>query len=209
MSTMSAVVNDSGVLDIPLNVAVYGSDGRIGRSTNVVLNPVTEIITHLVVRLDERPHSEYLAPIKLIGETTPDSINLHCTSQQLQTEQPFEETDFISVETHHYADAFGWPVAIPETKQVPVHHHHIPLDEMAVRRGAQVKATDGNVGQVDEFLMNPDGHITHLVLREGHLWGQRDVSIPVSEIAHLGEQSVRLKLNKQQIKALPVIAIRH
>jgi hypothetical protein len=64
------------------------------------------------------------------------------------------------------------------------------------------------VGQIDEFLVNSDGQITHLVLRTGHLWGQKDISIPVSEIAHFSEQKVTLKLDKAQIKALPIIAIR-
>jgi sporulation protein YlmC with PRC-barrel domain len=34
---------------------------------------------------------------------------------------------------------------------------------------------------VDEFVVNPkNGHITHLVMREGHLWGQKDVIIPLA-----------------------------
>jgi hypothetical protein len=129
-------------MDIPLNVEVLGTDGRIGRSTNVVFNPITEVITHLVVRLNERPHTEYLVPVKLVGETTSASITLRCTGQQLQEEQVFNETEFISVQTHYYADAYGWPLSVPETTQVAVHHQHIPLDEMAVRRGAEVKASD-------------------------------------------------------------------
>jgi hypothetical protein len=95
MATMSAVKND-GILNIPMNVVAYGTDGQIGRSTNVVLNPVTEMITHLVVQLDKRPYTKYLVPIKFLGETTPASINLHCTDQQLQNELPFVETDMGS-----------------------------------------------------------------------------------------------------------------
>jgi hypothetical protein len=36
------------------------------------------------------------------------------------------------------------------------------------------------------FVVDPKtGHITHLVLREGHLWGQRDVAIPVNAIERI------------------------
>jgi len=43
-----------------------------------------------------------------------------------------------------------------------------------VRRGTRVEATDGHVGHVDEFVVNPEnGHITHSVMREGHLWGKK------------------------------------
>lgn len=37
--------------------------------------------------------------------------------------------------------------------------------------------------------------ITHLVLRESHLWGQKDVTIPVSEIDRMEDNVVYHKLN--------------
>jgi hypothetical protein len=114
---------------------------------------------------------------------------------------------FIPVQIPHYADARGWPIALPEKMVKQVHHQNVPLNEMAVRRGAQVKASDGRVGQVDEFLVNTDGQVTHLVMRHGHLLGQTEIAIPVSEVAHYGNQMVELKLNKTQIKALPIISI--
>jgi hypothetical protein len=78
-----------------------------------------------------------------------------------------------------------------------------------MHRGARVEATDGHVGRVDEFLVDPmDGHITHLVLREGHLWGEKYVTISVSQIARLEEDAVYLKLDKQSIEALPTISAR-
>jgi hypothetical protein len=46
-------------------------------------------------------------------------------------------------------------------------------------------------------------------MREGHLWGQKDVSIPVSQIDHYQDNTVYLKLDKQSIEALPGIPIRH
>jgi hypothetical protein len=57
--------------------------------------------------------------------------------------------------------------------------------------------------------VNPtNGHITHLMLREGHLWGQKDVTSPVSEIDHFEKDTVYLKLDKHSIEALPTIPIR-
>jgi len=47
----------------------------------------------------------------------------------------------------------------------------------------------------------------YLVLREGHLWGQKDVSIPVAQIDHMKEDSVYLKLDKQSIGALPTTPV--
>jgi len=85
----------------------------------------------------------------------------------------------------------------------------IPRGEVAVRRGAKVVASDGTAGKVDEFLVTKDGlHVTHLVLREGHLWGQRDVVIPVSKVQRMTEGTVYLSLSKKEVGSLPVVAIR-
>ena len=96
------------------------------------------------------------------------------------------------------------------TVQVLVEHQQIPPGELAVRRGTRVEAKDGYVGHVDEFVVNPkNDHITHLVMREGHLWGQKDVIIPVSAMGKHREDTdtVFLKLNKQQIESLPTFPV--
>jgi len=101
-----------------------------------------------------------------------------------------------------------WPYVVLETRTVLAECKRIPPHELAVRRGAQVEATDGRVGTIDEFLVDPqNGHITHLMLREGHLWDKKDVAIPVSEIEHIGEHTVYLKLGKQAVQALPAIPV--
>lgn len=48
-----------------------------------------------------------------------------------------------------------------------------------------------------------DRRITHLVLREGHIGGRKDVLIPVDQIARLEEQTVHRKLSKRDTGALP------
>ena len=92
---------------------------------------------------------------------------------------------------------------------VPVTYEQIPPGELAVRRDARVKAVDGYVGRVDEFLIDPTTRrITHLVLREGHLWSQKDVIIPISKVDRAGENVIHLKLDKHAIKTLPAISVR-
>ena len=78
-----------------------------------------------------------------------------------------------------------------------------------VHRVIKRLSADGRVGRVDEFLVDAtDGHITHLVLREGHLWGQKNVLIPVSQIERVEEETIYLKLDKRAIESLPIIPIR-
>ena len=72
-----------------------------------------------------------------------------------------------------------------------------------------MRATDGRVGRVDVFLVDPEsGHITHLRLREGHPWGEKQVCIPVSAIDHIKEKVVHLKIDKKTIEAMPSIPVK-
>jgi uncharacterized protein YifN (PemK superfamily) len=64
------------------------------------------------------------------------------------------------------------------------------------------------VGHVDEFVVNPESdRITHFVMREGHLWGQKDVIIPMSAIRETREDTIFLKLDKRQIESLPTFPL--
>jgi sporulation protein YlmC with PRC-barrel domain len=198
-------------MDIPVNAEVHCADGPCGRSTYIILNPMTRRVTHLVVKEKRFPHTEYLVPIDYVVEATSQLIRLRCAGHELVTFETFIETEFVSSNFPEYiGDPYmTWPYVVPEAETLPMEHERIPPGELAIRRGARVEATDGHVGRVDEFLVDPtNGYITHLVLREGHLWGQKDVTIPVSQIDHIEEDSVYLKLDKHSIEMLPTIPVR-
>jgi hypothetical protein len=197
-------------MDVPLNAKVSCSDGPCGQSTYLVLKPTNEEITHVVVGDDSFPGTEYLVPIDRIIESTPESIRLNCSHEELSKMPIFNQMEFIpsnSKDMHAISYMF-WPFMTPESDGITLENEHIPANELAIRRGSNVEATDGRVGRVDEFLVNPENDtITHIVLREGHLWGQKNITIPLSQIDHIEENTVWLKLDKQNIEALPAIPI--
>jgi sporulation protein YlmC with PRC-barrel domain len=207
-------------MEIPLQAQVDCTDGVYGRSVYVLINPVIEQVTHLVVRKDSSPNTEYIVPVDIVSETIADTIQLRCSKAELEKMGPFVKTEFVEEKMFvgnigYGAGMYGlgsyyyMPYVTPEiTVQVPVEHLQIPPGELAVRRGTRIEATDGYVGRVDEFVVNPEnGHITHLVMREGHLWGQKDVIIPLSAMSNTGEDTVFLKLDKHQIESLPTFPL--
>lgn len=203
------------MMDIPLNVDVYGPDGRIGRSTHIILNPVTEEVTHVVVRENFNNHTERLVPVDEIQESDTDMIRLAGNETSLSQMDAFEKVEFMPttvpmMEASAASNGYAWPyiVAKQEQRFVKIVQRHIPPYERGLRRGAQVHARDGRIGQIDEVVVNRQTmHLTHLVLREGHLWGQKDVMIPVDEIERIEEDNVYLKLDKPSIEALPTFPV--
>jgi sporulation protein YlmC with PRC-barrel domain len=201
-------------MDIPVNAEVKCADGPAGHSIVVILNPITRRVTHVVVKPKGFLHIERLAPVDFVTESTPHKIQLRCTLQELAEMEPFIDVEFIPADHPYMAYAaeehMFWPyVHVREDAMLPIETERIPPDELAIHRGAHVQATDGHVGTVDEFLVDlSGGHITHLVLREGHLWGQKDVTIPVSEIERIEEDTVYLKLDKHSVEKLPGIPVK-
>jgi hypothetical protein len=199
-------------MDIPINAKVSCLDGPCGQSVLVILKPTTQEITHFVVSNQSIPETEYLVSIDHIAESTPDNIKLNCRIEELTQMPIFARSEFVPSDLIGFAGSsyLMWPYYVPLATYITPEQEHIPAGELAIRRGAGVEASDGHAGRVDEFLINPtNDHISHLVMREGHLWGRKDVTIPVSQIDHFANNVVYLKLSKQEIEKLPSIPVHH
>jgi sporulation protein YlmC with PRC-barrel domain len=195
-------------MDIPINAKVMCSDGGCGTLVCVIVNPVNEQITHVVVREKGLPQTERLVPIDQVHESEQDHILLSCTQDDLVNFPTFVDTEFLPTPLTNpsMAPSMLWPYAVSDMSFITLEHERIPPGELAIHRGSRVEAIDGHIGSVDEFLVEPEsGHITHLILREGHFWGKKDISIPVSQIDHIEEDKVYLKLNKHSIENLQSI----
>jgi sporulation protein YlmC with PRC-barrel domain len=200
-------------MEIPLNVEVHCTDGRCGRSTHIILNPATGQVTHIVVREKQPSRTERMVPVILIRQTAAEVILLDCTLEEFSALEPFTQTEFVYGDLPHHATDPSltalWPYVVPAKRIVDEKIRPIPPGELAVRRGTRVEATDGRVGQVDEFLVDPEsGHITHLCLRESRLRGDRVMCIPVSQIDEIKEKVVHLKVDKEAVASLPTVPVK-
>jgi hypothetical protein len=206
-------------MDISVNAKVECQNQYCGKTTCVIINPVRKVITHIVVKEEGIIGIERLVPIEEILETKAEKISLRCSLSEFSNFEPFSEEHYISsnerfleYESDNY---YLHPYLIPEFDETPQYESafdeiaRILPGELGIHRGATVYAIDGKVGQVDEFIILPeDNKISHLVLRERHLWGQKLVTIPVSEIDRIETDDIHLKLSKQAIEELPIIPVK-
>lgn len=208
-------------MEIPLDAQVECKDGVCGRSEFVLINPVNAQVTHLVVKENSSGNKEYIVPVDKVAETIADTVRLCLNKAELEKMEPFIETRFIKWDPPDRSNV-GWERGmyglgtyyympyntIDERAYEPVKIQNVPKGELALHRGTRVEATDGYIGNIDEFIVDPkNSQITHLVMREGHLWGKKDVIIPVSAIDKTYEDIVFLNLDKRKIEALPAIPV--
>jgi len=196
------------VKGIPLHARVHCTDGSAGRSTGLILDPIKEAVTQIVVYDGGRPiELERVVPVERIAETTHDSIRLDCTRDELRQLPTFDSVGYIPREDDAGTRTFFWPFARPEAVNLPLEHERVPLGELVLRSGADVEASDGHVGKLGEVLVDEEGRITHVVLMEGQLWGRREVAVPVSMIEEAEEDLVRLRVDRKAVEELPAIPV--
>ena len=198
------------------------SDGVCGDVTRVVIDPVARSVTHLVVEPKHRQGLGRLVPLDLV-EDTAGEIRLRCTVAEFEKLGSAEETQFIPGSSGYAAygpqQVLSWPyyglgmggggLGLAGGVSQTVTSDKLPLGEVAVRRGEHVHATDGDIGHVQGLVIDPrDHHVTHVLLAEGHLWGRKQVAIPISAVTSV-EDGIQLKITKDEVQDLPPVDIDH
>jgi len=198
--------------DLPLNAMIECTDGACGKTDAVIVDPRSKEATHIIVRGDDIPEGR-LVGIDKISETTEDVIYLNCSISDLAEMENFTETRYVKtdVPVDVYYDVYNMPYVQPmsaETVEVPIDEELIPPGELAIHRGTPVEAKDGYIGDIGEFLIDPEsGKISHIVLLKGHLWGRKEVSLPITAIDQVLNDTLFLKLEKKSVEMLPEIPI--
>jgi uncharacterized membrane protein len=195
------------MIRIPLHAKVECTDGPVGHSTAVIVNPDTLQVTHFVVKEKASPQTERLVSVELVEETTPDLIRLNCTRDELAKLEEFIIRTFRRVTVPRYYGEMN-PLYAPEIETLPVEEERVPFGEIAIHKGIKVHATDGEVGEADELLVDAtSGQITHFVLREKKLWGDRGVIVPIGLVDHSDREGAHLEIDKQTVASMLAVPI--
>jgi hypothetical protein len=187
----------AGELQLTMGARASCTDGHCGEVRSLIVDPSTETVTHLVIQPGHRHKPARLVPTDLI-ETTTGEVRLRCTIGEFENLDPAEEADMVAGPGLPGGSSRG----IDEPTRIVV-QDLVPVGETEVSLGHPVHALDGEIGQVRGFLVDPGDHrVTHVLLREGHLWGRKEVAIPVSAMTGI-EAGIRLNLTQEQVGKLP------
>jgi hypothetical protein len=210
-------------MPISIGAEVRCSDGTCGHLSRVIVDPVARAVTHLVIKPPLAHGPGRLVPVEL-ADATAHEVRLRCTTAEFEQLDSAEEIEFLpgayGYVPYGPADVSAWPyyglgstAMNAETAAMAPHavsYDNVPLGEVEVRRGDHVHATDGRIGRVQGLVIEPASHhVTHVLLQEGHLWGRKEVAIPIVAVTAVEEEGIRLSLTKQEIGDLPPVSIDH
>jgi len=209
------------------------ADGAFGELADVVIDPTQRRVTHLVVQPRHRHDQARLVPIACAhAETPPDAgLVLDYTLAEVSRLEPLQKSAYLRLGEAPVEDP-DWEVGIENILALPYYgsftpggvgagaspvgfddhvselYDRVPKDKIEVRRASPVISSDGHrLGHVDGFVVDSEEGITHLVLEHGHLWGKREITIPIGAAATIENDEVRLSLTEDQVTELPSVAV--
>jgi sporulation protein YlmC with PRC-barrel domain len=213
---------------LELGNPVRCSDGAAGELADVVIDPATRRVTHLVVQPHDRRDQARLVPIEWARPDSPsdNAIELDCTLAKLDELERIHEAKYLRLGDFPVDDP-EWDVGIEEIAVLPSYggfapggidagvgptdydphmvagYDRIPKGEAEIRRGSAVTSSEGDhVGHVDGFILDDEQRISGLVLEHGHLFGRRVIVIPVGSVAKIESDELHLSLTKQEVGRL-------
>jgi hypothetical protein len=200
-----------------IGAPVRCEDGPCGELSRVVVDPIKRAVAHLVVEPHHRHALARLVPTAMV-DADRGELRLRCTLAMFHALQYAEETEFLPPDrsmtiAHPGAGTFlpgtmVWPYWAPT--RTMARQEQVPLGEVEIRRGEHIHADDGTIGSVKGLVVDPaEQHVTHVLIQEGHLWGAKDVAIPISAVTSIDREGVHVSLSKRAIADLPEIELAH
>jgi sporulation protein YlmC with PRC-barrel domain len=202
----------------PVTIGAHAdcTDGPAGTVIRVVVDPVAQAVTHLVIEPNHERLRGRLVPVGLV-DATADEVKIGCTLAEFEALDPAYDTQFVAGTTTYAAygpeQAVFWPHAAKGGhyggRGDLVTEDSVPVGEVQVRRCDRVHATDGEIGEVKGLVIDRDSyHVTHVLLQEGHLFGRKEVAIPISAVTK-DDLGIQLSLTKEQVEGLPPVDVEH
>ena len=209
----------------------YGSDivnhqgEKVAELYQIVIDPASDQITHLVAKKGFLFPSDKLIPISLVVSSNEDQIKLYDFDGDFDDLDEFVEVEFVKSERERknslldsegttvppllaYPPAghgFGYVPVInypeqPETEMVK----NIPDETVDIPKNARVLGLNGeHVGNVEEVMVDPTSdQISHFVISKG-LFFTEEKLIPASWVRGYDSNKLKLVVNEKIIENLP------
>lgn len=209
----------SGPVPYVFGVRVNCEDGECGKLARVVVDSYEYALIRLVVEPKGAKSQGRAVPIDFVTASTEHEVRIRCSTAQFEA---FDRLEGTEVHTASTVDVESqW--AELRTMERPVGGHvdlgmglrperrtvaedDIREGEGEIWGGQHVHASDGPIGHVRGLITDVAGRqMTYVLLGEGHLWGEKEVAIPISAVKYVFDDGVHVNLTRENVGELPSV----
>lgn len=223
---MPAGVTVSSILPtrLDLDCHVHCADGPFGELSDVVIDPRTRCLTHLVVQPHHRHRLARLVPVSEVQvDGVGDGLRLGCTIAEIHELEPVQDSEYLrlgqrpteepnsDIGIEEVAEmppyqSFGSdtlaaaPAPMDFDPHVTVTYDRVPRGTVEIRRQSEVISSDGHyVGHVVGLVFGDQQRIVEFVIHHGHLWSKREIAIPIDSIERLMSDEIVLRSSHDEV----------
>ena len=182
-------------MNLEIGAEVWGPDGKLGTLTQIVIEPLGERVTHIVVarggvhpwqkivpteRLTRTEGSRVLTDLGLLAlEAFPDALAYADTmpAPAGPAEAPLGELRPVGL--FWPSNVLGWYRPSQQAPSSAHPHANLPPGAHGLTAGTEVHCRDGKIGRLDEVRYDEDsGRATGMVIRKGFFFA-RELEAPI------------------------------
>jgi uncharacterized protein YrrD len=202
---------------LEFGTAVNCVDGTFGEVEDILVEPRSLRVMHLVVQPVTGPGQARLVPVELVANVERGGVvQLRCTVDEARKLSTVHEVADLGAEGPPSGDK-EWDVGIRQALPMPTYgagtavedadimleYDRVPKGEIELRKASLARTADGgDAGRVKGFLVE-GVQITHLVLLRGHLWRRHQLAVPAANIASMTTDAIDLNLSREQLESVP------
>jgi sporulation protein YlmC with PRC-barrel domain len=212
---------------LELGSRVECTDESFGNLVDVVIDPTSRRVTHLVVEREGDPWLSRLVPVELVSHagSARGTLALRATVEDVKSLPPVREVGYPRFDRLALDDP-DWDIGVEEVLALPYYpsydleptppdfagrYDRIPKGEVEIRRASAVRSAEGHqLGTVDGLVVDDDQLIVYVVLaRSGSRPGERrEVVIPIGAVTQVETDEVTVSLTRDEVEALQPVTVR-
>lgn len=201
-------------MNLEIGAEVLGPDGKLGTLTQIVIEPLGERVTHLVVERGGLHPWEKLVPTAHLTRVEGDRVwtDLHlkeaealpdylaytgtASAPAMPTEVPLG--DLHPVGLLWPSNVLGWYLPSHPSSTPGNPHANLPPGTHGLKSGTEVHGRDGKVGHLDEVVYDEaSGRATGMIIRKGFFFA-RELEAPIDWVESI-DDAIRLKVRGDEI----------
>ncbi len=217
-------------MELRQETPVVATKGQtVGKLDKIVVDPVSEEVTHLVVRKGMVFSDDRVIPVDRIEEATVDRIRLRDDEVAVKHHPKLKESCYVALDDDELGLTglgagmgpsgtpvlYGYspvddrpsgelPPGAPAPRIVADTCTNLPQDAAVLSEGTSVIAADREaLGKVEQVLIKGDpsiGRVTHFVVSSGMLKKERRL-IPIEWVESIDDEAVQLAVGSHLVKA--------
>lgn len=210
-------------MKIKLNAQVLSENNeKIGELKKVVIDPLTNEVSHVVVEKGFWFREDKLVPVDMVEMSGEDKVRIRTTRRELEELPDFKEKQYFLL-TDYWSDdqesgagystpyvmypymMAGTEIGLPEPPAVMRRSKmNIPDSSVVIEEGVKVIGLEGRqVGKVEKVIWDATSdHITHILISKGWLFNKEKL-VPIEWIKQMGDQHISLLVDSRIVEQLP------